>query len=108
MCEIQIRTVDSYHEDPDCNECHCWKNNDIVQAMPDGTPWGTRETGEHPDSKTRIILAVGLDSSIVNGFCGPKLDSSDPPQVLLKSRCYYDEGNHRIVNKDDPNDYLQL
>ena len=35
-------------------------------------------------------------------------DASDPPQMLLKSRCFYDIATNRIVNKDDPEDFLQL
>ena len=93
MAEMLIKAADNTHPDPDTNECHCWKQDDIVVVVEDGHVWG----GKEGPPTFYIVSLPGVAKADVIPYCQPWMNDEN---VHRRSLYSWDDGTQEFVNKD--------
>lgn len=97
MCEMLIKATDNTHPDPHCNECHCWKTDDIVVVMEDGHIWGSKEG----PPKFYIVSLPGVPKEDVMQYCCCwQTDPADPDSLQRRSKYSWDNATQEFVDKE--------
>lgn len=84
MCELLVRVVDKFNDDPYL-DAQCSKRGDVIVVVEDGHAWG-REELSNPD--WTIVKVPGVSALDASAFVAREPNESEQPNYMLQKRAF--------------------